>query len=734
MDNVSLLSADSIGRNFIPQEYLPKGQDEYYLRNTQIPWPKDRWRQLRADERDHLIQNNNTSDQWSDVLVTDPFDPDKIKNNKFFGMIRIGCMHHVNLMHHDLQVPVGITDSVVIACDIGDNVAIHHVRSLAHYIIGDRCMLLNIDEMLTTDHAKFGNGILKEGETEDARIWFNVMNESGSRRILPFDGIVTADAYLWAKFRDDAALQRALVAITQNSFDKRRGFYGTVGHQCVIKNSKIIKDVTMGDCCTITGANKLKNLTLHSSEAEPTQIGEGVELLNGVIGYGCHIFFGSTGVRFVLGNNSNLQYGARLIHSFLGDNSTISCCEVTNNLMFPAHEQHHNNSFLIASVLMGQSNIAAGATIGSNHNSRANDNEVQAGRGFWPGLCTSIKHSSRFASFVLLSKADYPVEMDIPFPFSLIDNNTAKNELEVLPAFWWMYNMYALARNTRKFQNRDKRKNKIQNIEFDSLAPDTIEEIFHACRLLELWTAKASFKHQMISAENKTENELVTIGQKLLSGNEKHLTHLLVLGERMEKSNRNVVILKVHQAYHAYKDMVHYYGVKNLLEYLKTHGNETFSSMSKALKNDRTSQWVNLGGQLIPTNDVDQLRSDIGSGKLTSWNEIHDRYRALWGEYPFEKQKHAYASLCTLLGTESLTREQWIAALDRAVKIQEFIRDQVSLSRKKDYDNLFRQNTYRNTAEMTAAIGTIEEDSFMKQVQLETDVFIKLVDKIRLLT
>ena len=734
MDNVSLLSADSIGRNFIPKEYLPKDTDEYYLRDAQIPWPKDRWRQLRADERDHLIQNNNTSDHWADVLVTDPFDPDKIKNNKFFGLIRIGCMHQVNLMHHDLQVPVGITDSVVIACDIGDNVAIHHVRSLAHYIIGDRCMVLNIDEMQTTDHAKFGNGILKEGETEDSRVWLDVMNESGSRRILPFDGIITADAYLWAKFRDDAALQRALIAITQNSLDNHRGFYGTVGHQCVIKNSNIIKDVTMGNCCTISGANKLKNLTIHSSETEPTYIGEGVELLDGIIGYGCHIIFGSTGVHFVLGNNSNLQYGARFIHSFLGDNSTISCCEVMNNLMFPAHEQHHNNSFLIASVLLGQSNIAAGATIGSNHNSRANDNEVQAGRGFWPGLCTSIKHSSRFASFVLLSKADYPAEMDIPFPFSLIDNNTAKNELEVLPAFWWMYNMYALARNTWKFQNRDKRKNKTQNIEFDSLAPDTIEEIFHACRLLELWTAKASLKHQKISTESKTENELLTIGQELLSGPEILSAHLLVLGENMEKSNRNVVILKAHKSYHAYRDMIHYYGVKNLLEYLKTNTMETFESMCTTFTNVRHNHWVNLGGQLIPANDLDQLRSDIGSGRLTSWNEIHDRYHSLWGEYPLEKQKHAYASLCTLLGTESLTREQWIAALDRAVKIQEYIRDQVSLSRKKDFDNLFRQNTYRNTAEMTAAIGTLEEDSFNQQVQLETDVFQKLVDKIRLRT
>ncbi|MCX6122115.1 MAG: DUF4954 family protein [Ignavibacteriales bacterium] len=731
MDTVSILPSDSIGRNFIPKEYLPDDKDEYYQRNAQVPWPKDRWRQLRADEIEHLVQNKNTSDNWGDILVTDPFDPNKIKNNSFLGIIRIGCVQNVNLKHHDLQVPVGITDSVVIACDIGDNVTIRNVRYLAHYIIGDRCILLNIDEMHTTDHAKFGNGILKEGEPEDVRVWLDLMNETGSRRVLPFDGIITADAYLWAKYRDDKALQEKLITITQHSFDNRRGFYGTIGNQCVIKNSGILKDVKIGNCCYIKGANKLKNLTINSSETESTQIGEGVELINGIIGYGCHIFYGSKAVRFVLGNNSNLKYGARLIHSFLGDNSTISCCEVLNNLIFPAHEQHHNNSFLIASVVLGQSNVAAGATIGSNHNSRANDNEVQAGRGFWPGLCTSIKHSCRFASFVLLSKADYPVEMDIPFPFSLINNNAAKDGLEVLPAFWWMYNMYALARNTWKFQNRDKRKIKVQNIEFDSLAPDTIEEIFNALRLLEIWTAKADILRQGNSAERKSEKELIQIGQKLLDGPEKQMALLEVLGENMEKSDRKVVILKAYKSYHAYKDMIHYYGIKNLLDYLRTNTNETFSSMRETLKNSRQIQWINLGGQLIPAPDVDQLRADIGSGKLASWEEIHKRYDTLWTTYPLEKQKHAYASLCTLLGTDTLTHEQWIAALDRAAKIQEYIRDQVYITRKKDYDNLFRQNTYRNMAEMTAAIGTVEENSFIKQVRLETDKFKKLVAEMK---
>jgi hypothetical protein len=731
MENVSVLPANSIGRNFIPKEFIPNGKDEYCHRNAQIPWPQNRWRCLRTDEVELLVQNNNTSDNWDEILVTDPFDPKRIKNTAFFGLVRIGYIQNTLLEHHDLQVPVGITDSTIIACDIGDNVAIHHVRYLAHYIIGDRCMLLNIDEMHTTTHAKFGNGIIKAGEPEDVRIWLELMNEAGCRRVLPFDGIIPADAYLWAKYRDDSALQEKLISITQKSFDNRCGFYGIIENQCVIKNSRILKDVKIGAHCYIKGANKLKNLTIHSSEAEPTQIGEGIELVNGIIGYGCHIFYGSQAVRFIMGNNSNLKYGAKLIHSFLGDNSTISCCEVLNNLIFPAHEQHHNNSFLIASVVLGQSNIAAGATIGSNHNSRANDNEVQAGRGFWPGLCSSIKHSCRFASFVLLSKADYPAEMDIPLPFSLLNNNAAKDELEVLPAFWWLYNMYALARNTWKFQNRDKRKNKFQNIEFDSLAPDTVEEMFQARHLLEIWTAKANLRNQGLSIEKNNEKELMQLGHTLLSGSENQTSGLDILGENMEKSDRRIVILKAHKSYHAYADMIHYYAVKNLLDYLKANSTDTVAAICKTLKGNRQTKWINLGGQLMPEKDLDQIRLDIGSGKLSGWKEIHDRYNTLWQNYPLEKQKHAFASLCALLGTDDLTRGQWNTALDRAAAIQEFIRDQVYISRKKDYDNTFRQNTYRNMAEMTGAIGTIEDNSFIKQVRNETEEFKKHIEEIK---
>ena len=121
MDTVSILPANSIERNFIPNEYLPDGKDEYYHRNKQTLWQKERWRHLRSDEVERLVKNNNTSDNWDEILVTDQFDPGQIKNSNFFGLIRIGSVRNIILKHHDLKVPAGITNSVIIACDIGDD-------------------------------------------------------------------------------------------------------------------------------------------------------------------------------------------------------------------------------------------------------------------------------------------------------------------------------------------------------------------------------------------------------------------------------------------------------------------------------------------------------------------------------------------------------------------------------------------------------------------------------------
>ena len=732
MERVTLLPPEALSDGWIDPRYLPEGKDKYYLRNRQVKAPRGGWRHLRSHEIERLVMNNNTASSWDTVWVADEFEPSAVKDNKFYGTVRIGRIGGGALQYHDLRLPVGITNSSIHSCDIGDDCAIHDVHYLSHYIIGNHCMLFNIQEMDTTDHAKFGNGIVKDGEPEEVRVRLQIMNETGARSVMPFDGMIPADAYLWAKFVDDRLLQQRLGDITQRTVDHHRGYYGEIGARCVIKNSSIIKDVRIGTDCYIKGASKLKNITINSSDKEPSQIGENVILVNGIVGYGCRIFYSCTAVKFILGNNSNLKYGARLIDSIMGDNSTISCCEVLNNLIFPAHEQHHNNSFLIASVIMGQSNMAAGATVGSNHNSRTNDGEIVAGRGFWPGLCSSVKHSSTFASFTLLAKGDFPAELNIPLPFALVSNNASTNELEIIPAYWWLYNMYALARNTWKYKTRDKRLTKVQNIEFDTFAPDSMEEAIAARKLLEVWTAKAWLRAQGEEAEHRDERWLRTKGHELLHGDEQLVNSLEITGEQVENSRRKVRILKAYRAYHAYGDMLIHYAISNVMDHFSgQQGDIDLMTLSRQLESRRQREWINLGGQLMMTSDLERLLTDIKEGKLDSWKAIHHRYNEIWKRYPTDKLRHAYLSLCFVLGTDKMTPELWLQALAHEERIQRFISEQVYLSRKKDHDNPYRASTCRNVAEVMAVFGHVDDNSFVRQIRQECQHNMHIIEALR---
>ncbi|MFX8351103.1 DUF4954 family protein, partial [Acinetobacter baumannii] len=82
----------------------------------------------------------------------------------------------------------------MISCDLGDNVVIDNVNYLSHYIIGNEVIITNVNEMVTTNHTKFGVGVVKKGETEDVRIWLEICNENGGRKVIPFNGMLAGDA------------------------------------------------------------------------------------------------------------------------------------------------------------------------------------------------------------------------------------------------------------------------------------------------------------------------------------------------------------------------------------------------------------------------------------------------------------------------------------------------------------------------------------------------------------
>ncbi len=729
MNNIIKKPIASLGYDFIPKEFIPKGKDEYHLRNLQNR-SGIKYRQLTPAEIKILERNANSSDNWTKVQVAEAFNPKLVKNCTFYGLVRIGKLEPYFVEFNNLRMPVGLYNSTIISCDIGDNVVIDNVNFMSHYITGNEVILVNINELATSNHSKFGNGVLKKGEKESVRIWMEICNENAGRSVLPFNGMLASDAWLWSKYRNDEKLLQRFKEFTDKRFDTQRGYYGKIGDRTVIKNCGIIKDVWIGTDAYIKGANKLKNLTINSGPADKSQIGEGCELVNGIVGLGCRIFYGVKAVRFMMGSNSQLKYGARLINSYLGDNSTISCCEVLNSLIFPAHEQHHNNSFLCAATVLGQSNMAAGATIGSNHNSRGADGEIIAGRGFWPGLCVSLKHNSKFASFTLIAKGDFPAELNIPIPFSLVSNEVSTDKLTVMPGYWFMYNMYALSRNVGKYISRDKRANKLQEIEYDFLAPDSIDEIIEALELLKKATAKAWAK---LNKKDIKEKDLAKTGEALLEKNPGSITELEILAEGFENSQRKVQLIKVAEAYRIFKEMIIYYGTSQLIRFIEHQHISSWQKLVQSFPNTPVrNHWKNIGGQLMPETAVATLIRNIRSGKLKSWDEVHDYYDKKSNTYPAEKFQHAFASLLEVLklSPKKFSKKIFISLLQQAVATKEWMTKGIYESRAKDYQNPFRQMVYETEQEMEKVIGKLKDNSFIAQQQFETFAFAKQITNI----
>src|SRR5690606_32816133 len=133
-NNITKTALAQLGYQFIKTDWLPQGKDEYYLRYEQNP-DAGPYRSLTPDEIVTLTHNGNVSGDWSKVLVHDAFDPNLVQQCKFYGLVRIGRLEPFYLQFHDLRLPVGLYNSCIISCDIGDHVVINNVNYLSHYIV-----------------------------------------------------------------------------------------------------------------------------------------------------------------------------------------------------------------------------------------------------------------------------------------------------------------------------------------------------------------------------------------------------------------------------------------------------------------------------------------------------------------------------------------------------------------------------------------------------------------------
>jgi hypothetical protein len=288
-----------------------------------------------------------------------------------------------------------------------------------------------------------------------------------------------------------------------------------------------------------------------------------------------------------------------------------------------------------------------------------------------------------------------------------------------MPGYWFMYNMYALARNAGKYNDRDKRLTKDQHLEYHYLAPDSINEIFDSFRLMEEAVGRASFKREK-SALVSDEKACIKKGKTLLKVNNAEIDQLEIQVSGIENTNRPVVLLKVRQAYQTFQNLVYCYIAEQLFsaltdDHLKLplKGKQTINVTAKR------KTWMNIGGQLVEQSELEKLITKIESNKIKSWEQVHQFYQEQANLYAERKRVHALACWKEISGKTNFTNEDIRQLFIRFIQTKEWMLKGIESSREKDYTNPFRKMVYENDEEMEIITGKLSENTFILQQRAE---------------
>ena len=144
------------------------------------------------------------------------------------------------------------------------------------------------------------------------------------------------------------------------------------------------------------------------------------------------------------------------------------------------------------------------------------------------------------------------------------------------------------------------------------------------------------------------------------------------------------------------------------------------------------SQWLNIGGQLIPEAAIASLKRNIKGNKIKNWEAVHEFYIVQGEQYNDNKLHHAYTALLEILliTPRQFTADLFSELLQQLVVTRTWMCNGIYESRAKDYTNPFRKMVYESNEEMNIVIGSLEDNSFIQQQTGELETLKKQVKSV----
>jgi hypothetical protein len=167
------------------------------------------------------------------------------------------------------------------------------------------------------------------------------------------------------------------------------------------------------------------------------------------------------------------------------------------------------------------------------------------------------------------------------------------------------------------------------------------------------------------------------------------------------------------------------------MDHVAEHNISSFDVLQKSMADiKQRDKWLNIGGQLLPEIVLNYLKQHVKTGKINSWDDVHEFYTANGAEYKKLKQQHALASLFEIAGIDAkhFTAQNLNSLLNTSASVKEWMAKGIYEARAKDYQSKFRKLVYDTNEEMNKVIGRLEDNSFIKQTNIELKEYREKID------
>ena len=559
----------------------------------------NQYRQLTDFEIDVLEQNSCWSEDWSNVLVSEYFRPNYFHRVMFYGDIRLGAFDKSVEISKGFVKHSGINDATLRNVTVGDNCLIEKISGyINNYTIGNDCHISNVSTMETTEGATYGNGNL-----------ISVLNEVGDGNLMLFDNLNSQFAAFMVKHFRQKNLKDAIMRLIKEDIEQSMPEQGVIGNGVKIVNTKEITNTIVGEGCEISGAARLSDCTIMSSDEANVFIGTGVICENSIISDGSSIINSVKMQDCFVGEACQIRNGFTASASVFFANSYMSNGEACAAFCGPFSASHHKSSLLIG----GQFSFynAGSATNFSNHAYKMGPMHYgQLERGTKTASGAYILMPAHIGSFtVCFGKLMYhPDTRNLPFSYLMAYGDI----MYLVPGR--NLTTVGLYRDIRKWPKRDRRGRYCRKsiVNFDWLSPFTVGEILRGKKILEDLRAAS--------------------------------------GDNVSTYNYHEYVIKASSL----KKGIKYYDIALRIfmgAVLKRHKLEVPQT------DIGRGNWVDLSGLLLPESEEQRLVDDIVNGNVESVQEMLDRFEEINRNYPEYRWAWTYQMMLDYYGLETLTEE-----------------------------------------------------------------------------